>query len=783
MDISVMENPLDLASQNKFLDSLNKPQRDGVLTTDGPVLVVAGAGSGKTKMLTARIAHLIRGRQVNPSHILAVTFTNKAAGEMRSRVESVLGLPPDTWRPRPFWMEGNRSAGAALYMEQPTIGTFHSVCIRILRREIEHLPFTAQFQVLDDSDQLSMIKDCFGKLNLSDKMFSPKNFQWAINEAKCHAKEPADLEVSDFDVFAKNLAKVYALYQEEMYRSNVIDFGEIITATYKLFRDHPEVLQKYQEQFRYIHVDEYQDTNRAQYLVIHQLAARYRNLCVVGDEDQSIYRWRGADIRNILDFETDYPEARVIKLEQNYRSTQTIINASSHVIANNSKRKNKTLWTANEEGTKIQQVRVADDLRESDFVVKQVQKHCEDDGFGFNDVAIFYRTNAQSRILEDALRRHKLPYTIVGGLKFYDRKEIKDVVAYLKVMANPADSICLKRIINVPARGIGKTTVDKIEELQFSRGITFYDAMDLATKEGVLTGAAAKKVSEFHLVVKKLRDLMPSMGLGDFYHHILDETGYLRELRLEGTEESLARVENLQEFDSIIAEFQQQLKDAGVLTNQDNLKADMQLTSFLEAIALATEVSSSEGGGGETVSLMTLHTSKGLEFPLVFMVGCEEGLFPSIRAHEVEDEEEIEEERRLCYVGMTRAKQILYMTYAVCRRVYGNIMYHEPSRFLTEMPAQFVERHDISGLAARNQGGGYSGDEGQRYVYDDVPAYNTTSAPKSDVYPGRKVRHPVYGPGVIRAVEGATSDMKVSVEFPRQGLKKFIYKFAQLVLE
>lgn len=776
-----MVHPLDSTTQNKFLESLNKPQREGVLSTNGPVLVVAGAGSGKTKMLTARIAHLIQGQNINPSNILAVTFTNKAAAEMRSRVESVLGLPPDSWRPKPFWTEGTSFGNSGLYLDQPTIGTFHSVCIRILRKEIGRLPFTAQFQVLDDSDQLTMIKDCFSKLNLSDKTFSPKNFQWAINEAKCHAKEPADLEVSDFDVFAKNLAKVYALYQEEMYRSNVIDFGEIITATYKLFRDNPDVLERYQDLYKYIHVDEYQDTNRAQYLVIHQLAAKYRNLCVVGDEDQSIYRWRGADIKNILDFEQDYPEAVVIKLEQNYRSTQTIINASSHVIANNSTRKKKTLWTANEEGAKIQQIRLSDDLKEADFVVKQTVKHCEDDGFAHSDVAVFYRTNAQSRILEDALRRHKVPYTIVGGLKFYDRKEIKDVVAYLKVMANPADSVCLKRIINVPTRGIGKTTVEKVESLQFSQGVTFFDAMELAVEQGVLSGAAAKKVLEFHRVVKKLRDLMPTMALADFYHQILDETGYVRELRLEGTEESLSRVENLQEFDSIIAEFQQQLRDAGLYDDQNTPKADVQLTSFLETIALASETVAQDGSVS-SVSLMTLHTSKGLEFPLVFMVGCEEGLFPSVRAHEAEDDEEIEEERRLCYVGMTRAKQVLYMTYAVCRRVYGNIMYHEPSRFLSEMPTQFYERHDLSGMGNRSHSNGFGGGD-HEYVYDDVPAYGSKTAPKAEVYPGRKVRHPVFGPGVIRAVEGSTADMKVSVEFPRQGVKKFVYKFAQLVLE
>ena len=372
---------------------LNDRQRQGVLTVDGPLLVIAGAGSGKTKMLTSRIVHLIRDHQVNPQNILAVTFTNKAAGEMRHRVGQALNAPEETWKnPPPFWMDHT-------FAVQPTIGTFHSICVRILRREMSYLPFTAPFQIMDDGDQLSLVKNCFKQLNLNDKMFSPKSFQHAINQAKCSCQEPQDIPAHDFDLYNKNFVKIYTLYQQEMYKSNGIDFGEIITLTYKLLRDQPEVLRRYQNLYRYIHVDEYQDTNRAQYLLIRLLAEGHRNLCVVGDEDQSIYKWRGADIRNILDFEKDYPEAKIVKLEQNYRSTQTIINASSHVISNNTTRKKKTLWTANSEGELINRVQVNDDHQEAEFVVKTLKSACQD-RFAFSDVAIFYRTNAQSRILK-----------------------------------------------------------------------------------------------------------------------------------------------------------------------------------------------------------------------------------------------------------------------------------------------------------------------------------------------------------------------------------------------
>ncbi len=757
----------------RYLQGLNGPQKEGVLATEGPVLVIAGAGSGKTKMLTTRIVHLIEGCGVPPENILAVTFTNKAAGEMRERVAHALGHTPESWKPVPFWAEGFAGRHSSA---QPMIGTFHSVCIRILRRELARLPFTAQFNVMDDSDQLSLVKECFNKLNLSDKMFSPKNFQYAINEAKCAAKEPADIDASEFDVFTKNLAKLYAMYQQEMYKANSIDFGEIITAVYKLFRDNPDVLARYQQLFRYIHVDEYQDTNRAQYLVVNQLAALHKNLCVVGDEDQSIYRWRGADIKNILDFEQDYTQARVIKLEQNYRSTQTIINASSDLIAHNTTRKVKRLWTDNEPGANIQRIQTPDDHSEASFVVRRLKEHCGEDGFSFRDVAVFYRTNAQSRIFEDVLRREKVPYNIIGALKFYDRKEIKDVLAYLRALLNPTDSVSLKRIINVPGRGIGKTTVEKVEAIQFQQGLTFFDAIELAISNGTLTGAAAKKVGDFRRMIVALRGLAPTMSLTEFYHEVLDRTGYVQELKLENTEEARARVDNLQEFDSIIAEFEASQRQ--FMEGREHPRAGELLTAFLESVTLASTTDEEQDAAAGLVSLMTLHTSKGLEFPLVFMVGCEEGLFPSIRHDEEPDPDDIEEERRLCYVGMTRAKQLLYMSHAVSRRVYGNILFQDPSRFFNEIPAKYMDYHDLAPGARRFNADdwGSSEDDAPRYVRDDAPVV----AGSGGALAGKAVKHPNYGPGVIKASEGSGMDVKVTVDFKHVGVKKFILRFAQL---
>lgn len=767
-----------------ILSGLNERQREGALRTEGPLLVVAGAGSGKTKMLTARIAHLIQNRGVRPSEILAVTFTNKAAGEMRARVAKTLGFDPDQWsQPQPFWID-------PMLSQQPLIGTFHAVCTKILRRELSSLPYTSQFQILDDSDQLSMVKDCFKKLDLSDKTFSPKSFQYSINKAKCSCFEPQDLAQEAFDYYTKNLVKVYELYQQELFKSNSIDFGEIITLTYKLLNSNPDVLERYQNLFRYIHVDEYQDTNRAQYLVITLLAQKFRNLCVVGDEDQSIYRWRGADIRNILDFEKDYPDTHIVKLEQNYRSTKNIIKASSHVISHNSSRKVKTLWTENPEGDPIYRIQLADDLQEAEFVARSIQQACTQK-FTYKDVAIFYRTNAQSRLLEDVLRREKISYVIIGGLKFYDRKEVKDAIAFLRVIANDNDSLGFRRIINVPQRSIGKTTIEKIEALQMERGSTFSLAAKEAVATGRLTGNTAKKVTEFFTLISDLRTIAETLPLSEFYTEVLTRTGYIEALRVEATEESLARIENLQELSSVIADFEESISN-------EQVPAVKLLSLFLEDIALVTDRTAAEEQQSLTgsVSLMTLHTSKGLEFPVVYMVGLEDGLFPSLRGQDGDDfsNDDLEEERRLCYVGMTRAEQVLFMTSAACRRVYGNIMYYEPSRFFDEIPPNLTQLHDFSRTHSRHRDAApfeRSHNQGSRgnISSNSVPARSSgfstdSSVDQSPSYSsglvGKKVRHQSYGIGIIRASEGIGTNQKVTIEFQKNGTKKFMLRFLEV---
>ncbi|MEW6057271.1 MAG: 3'-5' exonuclease, partial [Bdellovibrionota bacterium] len=633
-----------------------------------------------------------------------------------------------------------------------------------------------------------------------------KSFQHGINNAKCSALEPHELEDSAFNLYAKNLSRVYELYQRELFKNNAIDFGEIITLTYRLLRDNPDLLDKYQKLYQFIHVDEYQDTNRAQYLLVKLLASQHRNLCVVGDEDQSIYRWRGADIRNILDFEKDYPEAVLVKLEQNYRSTQTIISASSHVIANNTSRKAKTLWTQNELGERISRFQVSDDRAEAELVVSRMKQECAANGYAFSDAAVFYRTNAQSRVLEDVLRRERVPYKVVGGLRFYDRKEIKDVLAYFRVLTNPNDGISFKRIINVPQRSIGKATVEKIEEISIRQGTTFEQALRLVTQSDLLSGSPKKKVTEFVALLDELRGFLKTKTLSEFYHELMDRTRYVEELRQENTEESLSRIENLQEFDSILVEFETMHRAAleGVARNSstpvpDMPQAETLLPLFLENVTLvgeqeaaATENALNATAG--TLSLMTLHTSKGLEFPLVFMVGLEEGLFPSIRPYEEETDEDIEEERRLCYVGMTRAKRKLYMTHAVCRRVYGNIVYHDPARFFQEIPEDFIEFNDLSrfqgnfqrssrrnddddfgGYEARAAHDSYTG-PAMSYTRPTSTASGSSSSSSSQV--GMKVKHGTYGIGIIRGVEGSSQDAKVTVEFAGRVVKKFVLKFA-----
>ncbi|MCM2323890.1 MAG: UvrD-helicase domain-containing protein [Oligoflexia bacterium] len=797
-DPVVAERPRDEIPP--YIAGLNDRQREAALITEGPLIVLAGAGSGKTKMLTSRIAYLMDVLGVPGHQIMAVTFTNKAAGEMRERVEKILRE------------SGGRAFGT------PEIGTFHAVCVRILRRELERTPFTKPFVIYDDSDQLSLIKSVFTKLGIDEKVVSPKAVQAGINRVKCDAAEPHELNPASHNIFEKKLKQVYEQYQKDLFANNALDFGEIICMAYRLFRDHPELREKYQRRFRYIHVDEYQDTNRAQYLLLSALAGRgtggHQNMCVVGDEDQSIYKWRGADIRNILDFERDFPGAQIVKLEQNYRSTRTIIKAAGRVIANNTARKDKTLWTQNADGERIVRMQLPDERAEAELTVAEIKRLSADDGRSHGDFAIFYRTNAQSRQFEDILRREKIPYQIVGGLRFYDRKEIKDVLSYFKAVLNPSDSVSMKRIINVPGRGIGKTTVEKIEELHLSGTVTFWEVLQrVASDASVTSPATAKKIAQFTKLMQRLMDEQPKLMLSELYHLILDETGYVRSLKEEATEESLARIENLEEFDTLLQEFDEDNFHSIPEEERQIEKAGL-LPLFIEQSSLASDTDKLDSYAS-SVKMMTLHSSKGLEFPVVFIAGMEEGLFPSIKQWEEVSDEDIEEERRLCYVGMTRARERLYLMNVVVRRIWGNPNFNDPSRFFEEMPSDLVEVRDFarslggsggfSGTASRygSAGTGYGsrGGQGAGNAYgaqrrpqerdddddfnqDQRPPWKPTLPPASPASGtasgsliGQKLRHPEYGPGTIIAAEGGGDDRKVTVEFAGKTHRKFLFRY------
>ncbi len=746
-----------------LIQNLNPSQIEAVEQLEGPVLVLAGAGSGKTRVLTHRLANLVAQGLATPHEILAVTFTNKAAKEMEHRILNILS-----------------SLGVPIY-SQLWINTFHALCARILRQDIHLLDYQPFFAIYDDSDQLSMVKKVLNQLNINDKIYPPKSFQSRINEAKRLGLAPEDLlKRASFNLMDEKAIQVYSLYETEMRKANSLDFGDLLFKTYELFRVYPEILNKYQQQFRYIMVDEYQDTNHIQYLLVQMLAKEHRNLCVVGDEDQSIYSWRGADISNILTFEKDFPEGKVIKLETNYRSTQTIVNASSKLISHNSQRKEKVLRTDNPPGEKIILREEMNEYEEARFVVRSIEDLMKDNPYQFKDFAIFYRTNAQSRVLEDLLRSHSLPYKIVGGMKFYERMEIKDVLAYLKVIMNPADEVSLKRIINTPARGIGKTTVERIEQHSIDSNLSFYEAVLSVAEQRLVHSGAAKKLVAFRNLLDLLRADCQGLKASEIYHQVLDRTEYVLRLKEENTPESLARIDNLEELDNAIRQFEQERGE------------EANLQSFLEEIALISDVDRMQDEDN-FVTLMTLHISKGLEFPVVFMVGLEEGLFPSSRSYDPSDPESLEEERRLCYVGMTRARERLFMTYARSRRVWGQEQSHPPSRFLDEIPEDltlrlsavrrpsFVDRFRGSAsdetLAAP---GGRSRSAASEDFAQAMPNYEDFSDEAVSFKKGMRVRHPTFGVGSIYQVEGSGELQKVSVMFADRTAKKFVAKYARL---
>jgi len=634
----------------ELLEGLNPPQREAVLHEKGPLLILAGAGSGKTRVLTHRIAYLV-GRGVRPDRILAVTFTNKSAGEMRERVERLLSAPLDG-----FW-----------------VSTFHSASLRILRREGPRLGLPRDFVVLDEKDSLDLIRRAIADLKLDEEMFPPRQIQHRIDRAKGEGKGPGEFLAPDFPG-AMNFGNIYAAYQSLMREVNGLDFGDLLLNTVELFKNHPDILRRYQTQFSHIMVDEYQDTNRVQYLFLELLNRVNRNLCVVGDEDQSIYRWRGADLNNILDFERDFPEAKIIRLEQNYRSTRSIIRASSALIEKNQLRKGKTLWTEREDGHPVLAISSRSERNEAASVAHLVEHLFSEDRYAPGDLAVFYRTNAQSRPIEDELSRRRVPYQLVGSLRFYERKEIKDSIAYLRAVLNPEDSLSLRRIINVPARGIGKQALTRAEEIRKRDRVSLSRAFRRGLMEKIFPPASSRRIENFFHTMEMLRNVAAEESLPNLIHRILDETGYVEALEHSRTEESRGRLENLGELINAARDFWER-GEGGVV-------------EYLDQVALVNEVDELQDSS-RTVKLLTLHNAKGLEFPVVLIVGIEEGLLP--HAHSLREPEELEEERRLFYVGMTRAKERLYLFSARERRFFGISSLSKPSRFLLDIPPEFLE--------------------------------------------------------------------------------------------
>lgn len=738
-------------------EQLNDMQKKAVLQTEGPVLILAGAGSGKTGALTVRIAHLLE-IGVKPWSILAITFTNKAAKEMKERVEKLVGE-----NARDMW-----------------ISTFHSTCVRILRREIHHLDYENQFSIYDTDDQEKIMRETFKRLNMSttDKSFSIKGAMAIISHLKEEMTGWEDYrrQVDKNDMKGQRVARVYEMYQKMLKENNALDFDDLIYKTVLLFRQFPEVLEKYQDRFRYIMVDEYQDTNTSQYELVAMLAAKYKNLCVVGDDDQSIYGWRGANIRNILDFEKDFPETTVIKLEQNYRSTKKILEAANAVIHHNQTRKDKTLWTENDSGSILHIYKADNEYDECRFVAEKIQE-LEKQGKTRDQMAVLYRTNAQSRAVEDMMVRKGIPYRLFGGLRFYERKEIRDVLSYLKVLANPADTIALRRIINVPKRGIGETSLDKLAAFAEENGLSLYGALSRLEEITALKSRAAK-FQDFYELFENLRQDAEGLSVAELLDAVVKRTGYLQILLDEGTEEALGRIQNIDEFVNKAAEY-------------DKANPEGDLAGFLEEVALVADIDSYEEGE-EAVALMTLHSAKGLEFPYVFIIGMEEGIFPGYRAVMYGGEKEIEEERRLCYVGITRAKEELFLSHAKNRMQHGITQYNQPSRFLKEIPAELVDMptRPVSEMARKYDLMAQSRPAmGRKNVMLPTAKYGMHTkkempAPKDfklDYGVGDKVRAPKYGIGTVVSIQNGGADFEVEVSFTGKGTKKFMARLSKLI--
>jgi DNA helicase-2/ATP-dependent DNA helicase PcrA len=735
-----------------LLDNLNPVQQKAVLETEGPWLVFAGAGSGKTRILTYRIAYLIQEKGVQPRNIFAVTFTNKAADEMRERVERLLGRSArGTW-----------------------ISTFHSACARILRLHIERLGFKRNFAIYDGQDQERHLKTIMKELNLDFKMFPPRAIQSGLDHLKNEGITPDRYSPNPYNIFQKRLALVYQRYQDDLHRNNALDFGDLLAYVAILFRRFPEVLKSYQDLCRYVMVDEFQDTNLIQYQLVRQMVEAHRNLFVVGDDDQAIYRWRGAEVGNILNFEKDFPEANVITLEQNYRSTQNILQAANHVVRKNRYRKEKKLWTENPGGDLLTFYVAEDETDEGRFVARKIMDLTnEKSGKGYRDMAVFYRINAQSRAIEDELVKNRIPYTIVGGMKFYERKEIKDILAYLKLIDNPADGLSLKRIINVPPRGIGEKTLEKIEAFSRERGLPLYEGLKQAIEGDWLPPAVATKMKGFVLSIEGFRKEAEALTLSQLTVALLAKTEYLRRLKEEGTDAAFSKVENIDELINVMMELEQG-------------EEKISLENFLDKVSLVTDVDLYEDKG-DRVSLMTLHCAKGLEFPVVFIVGIEEGLLPHYRRGEkIED---MEEERRLLYVGMTRAKERLFLSRAEERSTFGVGRANLPSRFLDELPIELMQVEEkqrrIDRLFSQEapwREEVYRMDKMVGMAEDGSQESSSPERERSDVvlspegfFPlkiGMRVRHSKFGEGRVKFVEGVDENQKATIVFGTVGSKR-----------
>ena len=748
-----------------LLEGLNNKQKEAVLECEGPCLVIAGAGSGKTKVLTHKIAYLIEEKNIRPWNILAITFTNKAANEMKERITNLIGESANE-----MW-----------------IGTFHSICVRILRRFIDTIGYNSDFVIFDTSDQKTLIKQCIKHFNLDDKIFSDRSVLSEISNAKNEMLTPMQYKLrTNNELRKEKIAQVYELYQKKLKENNALDFDDIINLTIEILTQNPEAMEYYTEKFKYVLVDEYQDTNKAQFTLITLLSGRYGNITVVGDNDQGIYSFRGADITNILNFEKDFPGTKIIKLEQNYRSTKSILDVANAVIKHNEKKFEKNLWTEQEGGQLPTISRADNEYEEANYIVEQINRLKREEYYKYSDFTVLYRMNAQSRSIEDIFRREDIPYKMIGGLKFYERKEIKDAIAYLRLIHNHADNLSLQRVINEPKRGIGQTSMEKIENIAIINGLSMYDVIKKADEYGL--NKVFLNSREFIQVIEELSSKKDEMLVSEILKEILNKTGYTKALELENTAQAESRIENLDEFLTVAIEFESE-------------NAENSLAEFLESITLSSDIDGMEESD-DSVTLMTLHSAKGLEFPVVFLIGMEEGLFPSYRS--IGEQRELEEERRLCYVGVTRAREHLYLTCAKQRTIFGSTSCNKISRFIEEIPKELLEGADKLEKARAPKGreewtyGSKLNSKVTSYVIggekkqpnfafrtaesflNNISVSKPASIDLSQYKTGQTIYHKKFGEGVITEIATEGDDLKLDISFEKVGHKRLMAKYANL---